>query len=116
MKAVVQSAEVWAGLVDNEPACLYGIIPPTLLSNRAYLWLLTTDLLDQHKFLLIRHSQIVIDRLLEQFDTLVGNTMMGDKRAVKWLKWLGAEFGYPERGIAPFHITRETHKARRWTQ
>jgi hypothetical protein len=104
------SSIVFTGLIDDEPVCIYGLIPPTLLSNRAYLWLLTTELADRQKFLFIRHSQVVIEEILKEYDHIVGDAKIDDARAMKWLKWLGAEFSYPRDGISSFHITREARK------
>jgi hypothetical protein len=115
-RATAMSVAIYAGMVDETPACLYGLIPPTMLSNRAYLWLLTTESVDQHKFLLVRHSQVVIEKLLEEYDCLVGDTLLADGRAMRWLKWLGAEFEYPVNGVSHFKITRQGYKERRWTR
>src|SRR6516162_9724145 len=62
------SEEVWLGMLDDEVACVYGLAPPTAISNRAYLWLLTTDLVEKHKFLFIRHSQLVVEDALKRYD------------------------------------------------
>jgi len=100
------SEEVWLGMHDDKVACVYGLAPPTVLSNRAYLWLLTTDLVDQHKFLFIRHSQLVIEDALKRYDMVIGHVAVGNTSARKWLRWLGAEIGVPENGFSKFEIRR----------
>jgi len=87
------STTLWVGLVDDALACLWGVIPPTLMSNDAYLWLYTTPLVEDHQFTFVRRSQIVIKELLEQYDRLVGYCLLSADRSIKWLSWLGAEFG-----------------------
>jgi hypothetical protein len=40
--SVARSSDTWAGLVDEEVACVWGLIPPSILGDKAYLWLITT--------------------------------------------------------------------------
>lgn len=89
-----QSEELWAGHIDGALACVWGIIPPTLMSSRAYLWLFVTPDMKGHEFLLVRHSQRQIERLLEEYSMLEGLTDKSADKSIRWLEWLGAEF-YP---------------------
>ena len=100
------SEEVWLGMHDDKVACVYGLAPPTAISNRVYLWLLTTELVEKHKFLFVRHSQLVIEDALKRYDMIVGHVAVGNTAARKWLRWLGAEIGAPERGFSKFEIRR----------
>ena len=98
------SSFAWVGKVDFRIACIYGVIAPTLLSERAYLWLLTTDLVDKHRFLFIRHSQIVVTEMLKNYPTLIGHVEYGAERSIKWLRLLGARLGEPHGLMIPFEI------------
>ena len=100
------SDQVWIGMHDDKVACVWGLAPPSAISNRAYLWLLTTEIVDQHKFLFIRHSQMVIEQALELYPTIVGHVEVGNERAKRWLRWLGAAFEPPLEGFCPFVIKR----------
>ena len=101
------SEEVWVGLWDDEVACVWGLVPPSITSNRAHLWLLTTDIVAEHKFIFIRKSQLVIEDALKRYDALVGQVALGNFAAKRWLTWLGATFGPPEMGFWPFIIRRK---------
>jgi len=101
-----KSDEVWIGMHDDEVACVWGLAPPTAISNRAYLWLLTTDLVEKHKFLFVRHSQLVIDNALKNYDMIIGHVAVGNSSARKWLRWLGARISVPENGFSQFEIRR----------
>src|SRR5215467_288715 len=81
------SMYMWAGLIDGRLACLWGLIPPTLLSNQAYLWLYTTDVIKEHT-------------------SICGHAIAGADKSIKWLRWLGAKFGEPQGKGIPFRITR----------
>jgi hypothetical protein len=99
---------IWTGHIDGQLACIWGLIPPTLLSNQAYLWLYTTDVIKEHQFILIRHSQLVMEEILKRYKSVCGHVVFGsgDSKSVRWLKWLGAKFGEPEENGVPFRITR----------
>lgn len=101
---MVNSSRVWIGLEDDEVLCFLGLIPPTLLSDRAYLWLQTTAAMREHVFLFVRYSQKVIVEMLQQFPLIVGHCELSATKSVRWLRWLGAEFGDPEGQAIPFSI------------
>lgn len=103
-ECMFRSTNVCYGLLDGEVACMWGIIPPTLLSDAAYLWLLTTDIVAEHKFLFIRQSQIYIENLLKQHPRIIGDCIITNHSAIRWIKWLGGEFAEPVCGRIPFVI------------
>ena len=102
----IASDKVWAGMVDGEIACLWGLAPPTFLSENAYLWLLTTDIVEEHKFLFIRYSQRYVEEMLKVYPKIVGHVEVNNLQAVRWIRWLGAKIGEPENGFRPFTIRR----------
>lgn len=95
---------VFQGIIDGDIAAIWGAIAPTLMSDTAYLWLLTTDLIDEHKFTFIRHSKIFVDEILKQYPVLVGDVILPNPHAVQWLKWLGAKFSEKQNGKMSFEI------------
>lgn len=103
---LTMSAHMWVCLVDSGLLCIWGLIPPSFLSNQAYLWLYTTDLLEEHQFILVRHSQLVVEQCLEEYSSICGHVLANNSKAIRWLKWLGAKFGYPQGMGIPFRITR----------
>jgi hypothetical protein len=99
--------EVYAGYVDDEMVCCWGLIPPSFLSMEAYLWMWCAGDAVTHHFVFIRQSQIQVRRMLERYETINGHCKLGNRRAMRWLKWLGAEFAdYPEDGRLTFTIRR----------
>lgn len=100
------SSMIWRGRIDGKLACIWGLIPRTILSHQAYLWLYTTDVIAGHQFIFVRHSQLVMEKMLEEYSPIVGHAMVGNHRSICWLKWLGAEFGHPQGLGLPFKIMR----------
>lgn len=102
-----RSMEVRYGLVDGEAACMWGLIPPTILSDSAYLWLLTTELVAEHKFLFIRHSQRYIEEALKKYPLIIGDVVGNNRSTIRWLKFLGAEFTRGINGRMLFTIRKK---------
>lgn len=105
-RCFLTSTELWVGLKDNSLVCIWGLAPPTLLSNEAYLWLYTTSSLAGNEFLFVRHSQRAIERMLEKYPTIVGHTTGDNRQTMRWLRWLGASFGDNNGKLIPFIIRK----------
>lgn len=102
------SSQAWAGFYEDRIACLYGIISPSILSDTAYLWLTTNELVHEHPFLFVRHSQMVIEHLLRTHDRIVGHVSVNNLDAIKWLEWLGMKLarGDMKNDLIPFNLKR----------
>lgn len=105
---ILRSVEVRYGYVDRELACVWGLIRPTLLSTAAWMWLVVTDKVTEHKFLFVRYSQRWVELMLETYPVLVGDCLVDNRSAKRWLAWLGAEFSKPTHGKISF-IIRAKH-------
>lgn len=110
-RAMMNSHTLFVGTDEDRVLAVWGFISPTLLSDTAYLWLFETKHLTAHTFVLIRHSQRIIHAMLEEFPTIHGHGRVGATRSLRWLRWLGAEFGEPQGGFLPFTI-----RADKWPQ
>lgn len=104
---LLATTHIEAGFIDGKFVAVWGVIPPTMVSDQAYIWVYTTMDLVGHEFVFIRNSQRMVEKFLKEFSTIVGVTEIDNKRAVRWLKWLGAEYGEPQDGYMPFVIRRK---------
>ena len=98
------SALIYVGRADDEIVCLWGLVPPTLLSTQAYLWLHTTEAVKGNEFLFIRRSQIVMREMLERFPSIIGHCEAHATQSIRWLRFLGAKFQTPMGKLVPFVI------------
>ena len=110
-RAMHNSAVVWVCYDVGEILCCWGLIPPTLVSDRAYLWLYTTEHYTKHLFYFIRHSQRAVEEALREYPHLHGHCKTNAPKSIRWLRWLGAVFAEPTGDLIPFEI-----KARTWQQ
>jgi len=101
------SSHYWIGMADDAIACTWGLIPPTLLSDQAYLWMVVTSLVREHPFIFVRHSQREVEKMLKHYSTIVGHCECHNEEARRWVKWLGAKFGEPQGTRVPFVIRRK---------
>lgn len=98
------TSELWIGFINGNPVCAWGLVPPTVLSDKAYLWLYASQAVDEYKFLFVRYSQRVVEALRESYPVIYGVCDVGNHRAIRWMKWLGARFAEPYDGHVPFTI------------
>lgn len=104
---VLCSQSIWYSEIDGEFIGMWGTIPPTLLSDHTYLWVHTNEKLKGHQFVFIRHSQLAIAEILEDWPVVHGHAVVGADKSIRWLRWLGAEFGEAEGKLIPFVIRRK---------
>ena len=105
-RCFLTSTELWVGLKDSSLVCIWGLAPPTLLSDQAYLWLYTTPSLTGNEFVFVRHSQRAVEKMLERYPTIVGHTTGDSAQTMRWLRWLGARFGDFNGRLIPFTIRK----------
>lgn len=87
--AIKEASYVFTAMIDGEPACMWGIYQQTMLSDTAYMWLITTPLVEKHQFFFARRSQIYLQGLKEHFKIIQGHVDARFIRSIRWLKWLG---------------------------
>lgn len=102
--AVIKADYAFTAFVGNEIACMWGIHTQTILSDIAYMWLVTTPLVEKHQFVFARKSQIYLQGLKQHYRVIEGHVGAQFPRSIRWLKWLGFTV-YPEHGnLRPFEL------------
>lgn len=103
-RCLLSTPIVWAGYVDGLVVCVWGLMPPTLVSDDAYLWLYVIEPVKEYQFVFIRHSQRFIEEALKMFKTIIGDCEVEAAKSIRWIKWLGGVFGEPNGNLIPFSI------------
>lgn len=96
------SRTLYAGTIGDKLLCFVGLAPPTLLSDRAYLWLYVTPDVANHKVMFGRHAIRLVMAMKQVYPIIVGHCDNG--RSIAWLRSLGATFLEPQGPIIPFEI------------
>lgn len=102
--AVAVSFEAWTGLVDGEPAAMWGASAESLLADRAALWFLTGPAAARYPRLMVRTARAFVARLQETFPTLVAMVDGRYAGACRLVEILGFERGEDMGG--PFYRVR----------
>jgi hypothetical protein len=103
-RAIRNSDWVWIGDVNGEIFGFWGLIAPSMLSDKAYLWFMHTDALCKHTFRFVRHSRRVVTELLSHYPILVGHCTTSAVHSLQWVRWCGAQFGASQGDLIPFEI------------
>ena len=86
------SVAAWTGLVDDEPICMFGVVPLDILGGVGSPWLLGTDEIEKHAISFLRLNKQYVKEMLEYFPYLVNFVDARNKMSIQWLKWLGFKF------------------------
>lgn len=79
----------WTWLVDGEPACIFGVGTRSLIGNAGTPWLLSTDLVAQHRMTFVRGSRPYLALMRGAFPCLENFVDARYETCVRWLKRLG---------------------------
>lgn len=106
---ILMSQDAWVAKLDGVTVVCWGVIPPSILSSKAYVWVVASDDIGKNphtKFLFIRYSQRILEIMLQKHESLYGFCYPNESASIRWLRHLGAKFGEPQDGRMPFNIGR----------
>lgn len=90
LSAAKLASEIIVGMYGDEVLAFIGLVPPTLLSDQAYVWMLTTAEGEAHPILLARYGNGFIRTALAKYRVLFGHCF--SEKSARWLRHMGAEF------------------------
>lgn len=88
-KAMRDSSLMWVGTVDGEVACMFGVVPVSLLGGQGVPWLLGTPLIDKNRGAFIKRNRAYIARMLDACPHLVNIVDARNIKSIAWLKRMG---------------------------
>ncbi|MDY0884894.1 hypothetical protein ACFPL7_05695 [Dongia soli] len=92
-------ARCW--LVEDQPACIFGLATDSLLSGTGRPWMLTSDLLLREQRIFLRHCRDFVAEMLDIFPVLANWVDARYIGSIKWLHWMGFRL-YPAEPLGPF--------------
>jgi hypothetical protein len=92
---VGSAREAWAGLVDGQVACIFGVNGRTILSEVGVPWMIGTDLIAKHAKAFLRRNKKMVAVMLSLYPTLINYVDVRNVKAIEWLRWLGFVFDDP---------------------
>lgn len=90
-----RSRRARAGYADGELVAIYGVITRTPLTLIGHPWLAATTRVEEPRFRrpFLEHGRQELDWMREGFNSLWNIVMEENTLAIRWLKWMGFEFG-----------------------
>lgn len=87
------SSPIYVGIYNGQLLAILGLIPNSLISDEAYVWLYHTPWVRHHKIKFGRWAKWVMSNFTVRYQRLYGHCLTPDSR--KWLVSLGARFTSP---------------------
>lgn len=87
--SVARSSHSYTATADGEVACMFGVVPLSLLVGIGSPWMLGTDLVPKYPGAFIKHSAPYIRGMLEAYPHLFNFVDARNAKAIRWLKRVG---------------------------
>ncbi len=100
------SSHAMTGFVDGEAVCMWGVVEESLIGNVGVPWMVGTSRLDQCAMTFLRYCRVPVMEMLQTYDNLFNYVDARNKKAIRWLRWLGFKIEDPRPyGVMnlPFH-------------
>jgi hypothetical protein len=103
---LAHSEKAWTGLIDEEPVCMFGAVPASILGNVGRPWMVGTNRLDKHPLVFLRRCKRegCLGEMRERFDVLTNYVDVRNTRAIEWLMWLGFDVRFEPVRIGPYKM------------
>lgn len=83
------SKEAWTYFIDGHIICMFGVTSPNLLSNQGVPWLIPHVNVNKYKWVFLKSCRAGLLHIAEKYSSFGSMIYAKNKRAIKWLKWLG---------------------------
>ena len=92
---ISKATQAWVAHYEGEVAAMWGLYRPNLLIDSAFLWMVTTELVEKHPFLMARYGRLLLDTMMLNHSSIYGVVHPEYKRSHRWLKFLRFEILEP---------------------
>jgi hypothetical protein len=94
---------VCTGLADGVPVCMFGVSDASIIGRVGRPWMVGTTELEKHQKAFLRRNKHMVKLWLDLYSVLYNYVDVRNTQAIKWLLWLGFEFGEAEK-IGPLNM------------
>lgn len=88
-----QSTVAGTVMLDGQPIAMFGVVTSSLITGAGRVWLLMTDEARAQSKALVVLGRKITEALHNEFDILHNHVHADNRRAVRWLRFLGYEVG-----------------------
>jgi hypothetical protein len=86
------SSHAWTGRANGEIVCVFGAAMRSQLLQSASVWLVGSVCLERYARPFLRHSLPYLSIMLASYRYLSNYVDVRNRKAIRWLTWLGADF------------------------
>lgn len=94
--SVALSSHAWAGEIDGQLACLFGVAPYSILTGEGLPWFVASDEIENNQMLFLRRCGPVVKRMAAIYPHLSNWVDARNTTAINWLEWLGFALDDPQ--------------------
>lgn len=91
--AGLDGEKCYTALIDDKPVMMFGLVRLGL--DMGLVWALGTDEVLKERKEFLRQSKVWRDTFLNDYSRLVNFVDTDNDQAIRWLRWLGANFDKP---------------------
>lgn len=106
-RGIETSVFAFTGMIDETPACMFGVAPASLLGGVGVPWMIAANSIERHQVTFLRACRPVVAEMRRMFPVLVNAVDTRNALAIRWLRWLGFKM-LPPRPVGPdgvlFHL------------
>lgn len=84
-----RSVKTFAVMFEGKPVAVWGIEQHNLMENDGYVWFVGSRAVEEHPFLFIRYSQMMLREEAKRFAFLHCTVRRRDDKQLRWLKLIG---------------------------
>ena len=101
VEGIKRSDDCCVTLEEGLPILIFGVRGMSVTSRVGSIWMLSTRLSPTARKLLLINSKAFIDRMISHYTKVFNYVWVGNKSAIKWLRWVGFDIHPPApHGIA----------------
>jgi hypothetical protein len=87
--SVNMSEEAYAGKVNGQLVCIFGVARKSMLSDEGIPWLVGTDLVERYGILVAKRSRNMVRLWRNKYTSMRNFVYVKNAISIRWLKWLG---------------------------
>lgn len=88
--------EPMLGLINNQPAAIWGVNPISLITGAGSPWMVGTELLEQKPKYWLPLARTLLEDWRNSYSVLENHVDVRNRKSIRWLRWMGFEFAEPK--------------------
>jgi len=92
-------------IIEGEVACIFGVVPLSMIGGIGSPWMLGTDLIEKYPLTFLRKCRNSVLAMTASYGTLLNYVDTRNVMAIRWLFWLGFDINKYSESFGPFGMS-----------